>query len=521
MLHDKKLWSLVFSDNPIYQQKALPHEEDTPVWIHDPDIGHGKIRYINKEEKQFWKDLIRQYLYPLQEDKQKQKKMQADLLELRNKASLMFFMMNALFIIIIFSLQYSNAINIDSGLSIPLPCKDSSTGEPLSLEPISLFFMAVFGIALLIQFISMIFHRLGTFLHIMASTEVNCMKPNQNEVANMDITSKVQLVKEMQRFEDDDDTRSISTIGSDGEEDSSVTMDDSPKMKRRKTVFRLIRQRRRNGPQSGSLGGKFVKNFLELAKDLETDGSHKESFESNVRRRKSSKGSGKRSKKAQRAIELLQANKENKDSVLTKAEAIKDKWHRIARSAKGEVTGDKWGSLLRSVLGQSRTSLNTITEDDKRTSWFRSIGKMSRANSDLSLPDFGSISARNSYAEPILNMISDELEPEDINVKPVAPPTAPSVSSAAIKYETKAVIESKKSSKSENIYDTADFIPSEANSDSDTDSDSEGSPTDNDNTVVNMKSKTDKSAQITQMKEIRTSRRDSDVTDLRTGDTQL
>jgi chitin synthase len=67
--------------------------------------------------------------------------------------------------------------------------------------------MVVFGIALLIQFISMIFHRLGTFLHIMATTEVNCMKPNQNEVASMDIASKVQLVKEMQRFEDDDDTR--------------------------------------------------------------------------------------------------------------------------------------------------------------------------------------------------------------------------------------------------------------------------------------------------------------------------
>jgi hypothetical protein len=54
----------------------------------------GKIRYINKEEKQFWKDLIRQYLYPLQSDKQQQKKMAADLLQLRNKASLMFFMMN-------------------------------------------------------------------------------------------------------------------------------------------------------------------------------------------------------------------------------------------------------------------------------------------------------------------------------------------------------------------------------------------------------------------------------------------
>ncbi|CAC5366538.1 unnamed protein product [Mytilus coruscus] len=212
--------------NPIFQQKALPHEDDTPYWIHDADIGHGKIRYINKEEKHFWKELIRQYLYPLQSDAQQQKQMQTDLIQLRNKASLMFFVLNALhvFIIIIFSLQYSNAIS-SAGLTIPLPCKDTE-GKDLSLEPISMCFMAVFGIALLIQFISMIFHRLGTFLHIMASTEVNCMRPNQNEVASMDISSKEQLVKEMQRFEDDEDAHSISTIGSDGEKDSSVTMDD-------------------------------------------------------------------------------------------------------------------------------------------------------------------------------------------------------------------------------------------------------------------------------------------------------
>lgn len=431
----------------------------------------------------------------------------------------MFFMMNALFIIIIFSLQYSNAIHIDTGLTIPLPCKDKD-GKDLSLEPISLFFMAVFGIALFIQFISMIFHRLGTFLHIMASTEVNCMKPNQNEVVHMDISSKIELAKDMQMLKDDDDTQSISTIGSDGEEDSSVTMDDSPKMKRRKNVFRLIRHRRRNGPQSGSLGGKFVKNFLDLAKDLETDGSYKESVDNNVRRRKSSKGSGKRSKKANRAIELLQANKENKDSVLTKAEAIKDKWQRIARSTKGDNSGDKWGSLLRSVLGQSRTSLNTISEDDKRSSWFRSIGKMSRANSDLSLPDFGSISARNSYAEPILNIISDELEPEDI--KPAIPLNAPPASSAATEYKTTAVIENKKVSKPENIYDTAETIPSEANSDSDSSvSDSEDNPTDNDNTFVKKSANANKSAQFTQMRDIKTSRIDSDITDLRTGDTQL
>ena len=71
----------------------------------------GKIRYISKEEKSFWKDLISKYLYPLQHSDAHKQKMQDDLIQLRNKASLMFFMMNALFIIIIFSLQYSNALS--------------------------------------------------------------------------------------------------------------------------------------------------------------------------------------------------------------------------------------------------------------------------------------------------------------------------------------------------------------------------------------------------------------------------
>ncbi|XP_052081155.1 chitin synthase chs-2-like [Mytilus californianus] len=504
--------------NPIFQQKALPHEDDTPYWIHDADIGHGKIRYINKEEKHFWKELIRQYLYPLQSDAQQQKKMQTDLIQLRNKASLMFFMLNALFIIIIFSLQYSNAIS-GAGLTIPLPCKDTA-GKYLKLEPISMFFMAVFGIALLIQFISMIFHRLGTFLHIMASTEVNCMRPNQNEVTSMDITSKVQLVKEMQRFEDDEDARSISTIGSDGEEDSSVTMDDSPKVRRRKTLRKILKNKRRDTPHTGNLGGKFLKNFLDLAKDLEKEGSQKDASVKEGKGRKGSRGSGKRSKKALKAIELLEHSKENKESILTKAEAIKDKWQRLAKSTRPESSGsgDKWGSLLRSVIGQSRTSLNTISEDDKRSSWFQSIGKkMRRTNSEFSLPDIGSWSNRNSYAEPILNIISDELEPGDMEIGATSKNIPASKSAGNCKNETRAIIERITEQKNENIYDTADFIPSEVNSDSESDSDI--SVMKSDSTSKSDSSQPQKSIQLQDI-ELKSSE-NNDIGKLQKGDTQL
>ncbi|XP_021365799.1 uncharacterized protein LOC110458439 [Mizuhopecten yessoensis] len=427
--------------NPIYHNKAMPHEDDTPYWIHDPDIGHGKIRYLNKEEKSFWKDLVAKYLFPLESNEAQKKKMTKDLEQLRNKISLMFFMINALFVIIIFSLQYSNATSIGadgkqgSGLSIPLPCHDTETGKLLSLEPISLLFMSVFGIALVIQFIAMFFHRLATFLHIMASTEANCMKPNQTEVAQMDIASKVQLVKEMQSFVDDDDTRSISTTGSDLDEDSSITVDDSPKIRRRKTIIRLTKRKRRQAPQAGSLGGKFLNNFIEFAKDLEKRGSE----HSNDGDRKKKKGSDKaRSKKAMRALESLEQNKE---SVIHKAEVIKDRWKNLAKKAKYEGQGNNWGSLLRSVMGQSRTSLNTISEDDKRNSWFRGFAKMSRSNSEFSLPDMGSWSNRNSYAEPIFNIITDGIGPPETSRQ---------------RDNVKSIESSSPTRRTENIYDTAD-----------------------------------------------------------------
>ena len=68
-------------------------------------------------------------------------------------------------------LQYTNAEEEGNGLAIPLPCKNDE-GRNLTLEPISLIFMAIFGIALLVQFLAMFFHRMGTFLHIISSTEV-------------------------------------------------------------------------------------------------------------------------------------------------------------------------------------------------------------------------------------------------------------------------------------------------------------------------------------------------------------
>ncbi|KAH3826710.1 hypothetical protein DPMN_128620 [Dreissena polymorpha] len=51
--------------------------------------------------------------------------------------------------------------------------------------------MIVYGVALVIQFVSMFFHRLGSALTFMSTTDINCMKPNNREINAMDIASRL------------------------------------------------------------------------------------------------------------------------------------------------------------------------------------------------------------------------------------------------------------------------------------------------------------------------------------------
>ena len=253
------------------------------------------------------------------------------------------------------------------------------------------------------------------------------------------------------------------------DEDSSITQDDSPKIKRKKTIIKKLTHRKRStAPQSGNLSGKFLTNFMEMAKDLEKG----EKGENGPGIRKGS--TKKRSKNAKKAMERLE---QNKDMVLNKAHVIKSRWQRLAKASKWDSTGEKWGSLLRLAMGQSRTSLNTISEDDKRNSWVRGMNRMARSNSEFSintLPDIGSWSMRNSYAEPILNIITDQLENVDHE-------TGRDIAQAQKKPETevKTTVEinnvgnlngqsasSDPLQRQENVYDKVE----EPNSDSETDS---------------------------------------------------
>lgn len=76
-----------------------------PFWIEDKSLRKGPVAFLSVAEQQFWRDLIDKYLYPIDEDKDEKARIAADLIELRNKSVFSFFMINALFVLIVFLLQ--------------------------------------------------------------------------------------------------------------------------------------------------------------------------------------------------------------------------------------------------------------------------------------------------------------------------------------------------------------------------------------------------------------------------------
>lgn len=68
----------------LFRKIVLDYKEDTlsHIFARDKSI-KGKKMKIKEQEKVFWEQLIKTYLYPLNEDKEHQKKTQSELIELR------------------------------------------------------------------------------------------------------------------------------------------------------------------------------------------------------------------------------------------------------------------------------------------------------------------------------------------------------------------------------------------------------------------------------------------------------
>ncbi|XP_060734047.1 chitin synthase chs-2-like [Tachysurus vachellii] len=148
--------------------------EDLQGKFHDFPL-HQDI--LSEDETEFWKDLQKQYLEPLKENKEQQEKVAEDLKELRNKVTFVFFICNALWLIATLFLQ---AIGQPVALAIPkiYPNGTVAKGETFSVDPISLMFLLSFALLLLMQFLAMLYHRIYTLIHFVAylGTEIETVR---------------------------------------------------------------------------------------------------------------------------------------------------------------------------------------------------------------------------------------------------------------------------------------------------------------------------------------------------------
>ena len=121
---------------------------------------------IQRKEKKFWKELIKNHLKPLQKDKNKEEKIQEDLICLRNRVSMFVYLLNAALVTAMFSLTQID--EFAEALKFQLTCLD----RRVFITPIAVLFSVVFGLLLFIQFIGMLYHRFSTLIHISASTTI-------------------------------------------------------------------------------------------------------------------------------------------------------------------------------------------------------------------------------------------------------------------------------------------------------------------------------------------------------------
>lgn len=163
---------------PIPQQtqpepETVAPNVDPSAWGQTDFLGDEKVVNISNEEEEFWRYIIKKYLEPIDEDKNRQAQIKDDLTSLRNNVVFGYFLMNLLFMIAIFQLQ----INEDQLSQFFI------MGQ---YEPLSLAFLGVFAIVLVVQFLGMCLHRWGTFLHLMSSTHIGlCSRNIEDEYAEV------------------------------------------------------------------------------------------------------------------------------------------------------------------------------------------------------------------------------------------------------------------------------------------------------------------------------------------------
>ncbi|PAV79546.1 hypothetical protein WR25_20899 isoform B [Diploscapter pachys] len=188
-------------------------QSQSEAWLQDKSLKRAEREFIDTEEETFWLDVIDKYLSPITMDSKETERTRAGLLDLRNRVTAGFFMLNIVFIIVVLVLQLQkDCLHIEWPLGPKFNhtvrvCNGDTKDEVwkvtrLQLEPIGLVFLIFFMSILVIQFLAMLCHRFGTLAHIIASTELFCFRKTMDKLSEDElvIQNAVDIVRELQQI---------------------------------------------------------------------------------------------------------------------------------------------------------------------------------------------------------------------------------------------------------------------------------------------------------------------------------
>ncbi|GFN76984.1 chitin synthase [Plakobranchus ocellatus] len=185
-------------------------DPDQLSWLQMPAMGDGPVVALDEAESEFWTFILQTYLYPIDKNESEQEKITEDLRQLRNNVVFICLMMNFLWTVIALQLQAAQ----DKLEQIYLAGR---------YEPMAVFFIAVFAIVVTVQFIGMLIHRWGTFLHFMSNTHVDWFRKAHTEEEFAKFV--IQQIEQKQSLEpkiDSDELNSFDeTLPRDFEDDAS------------------------------------------------------------------------------------------------------------------------------------------------------------------------------------------------------------------------------------------------------------------------------------------------------------
>ncbi|XP_041375426.1 chitin synthase chs-2-like [Gigantopelta aegis] len=181
----------------------LNEDPDNPAWMTSPITGNGPVVLLDERELAFWNQLIRKYLKPIVLDKEHQMKMTSDLLSLRNNVVFGFFMTSSLWIALSMELEALQG-EFQDFLFFHIP-RFGSEGNPLTFQPLGLFFLSFFATLLFFQFVGMFAHRWGTMLHMLSITELVFGQQFTEQDKIRDIILKVIELQKLRDIENEPD----------------------------------------------------------------------------------------------------------------------------------------------------------------------------------------------------------------------------------------------------------------------------------------------------------------------------